>query len=209
MNLENLRSFNVDAGIDGRPSGIVHSVFQMSDWEKMHTCNAFRHLTKIVLHVNATIPSDGGWTNTLIYAKIQPILGSARSLAHLDLGLDPPLDIPRSAVSELPALLGTHCWPHLHTLNLRNMIVLEIELVEFLHQHTSSFGSFSIHYVLLFGAKFDSYDQRRLWQSGFRSISVIPLTQLLIEIRFVSDEGDSVDRYWHESDATTINQFLV
>ena len=109
LNLEHLRSFNVDAGIDGRPSGIVHSVFQMSDWEKMYTCNAFWHLTKIVLHVNVTIPSDGGWTNTLIYAKIQAILGSARSLAHLDLGLDPPLDIPRSAVSELPALLGTHC----------------------------------------------------------------------------------------------------
>ena len=45
-------------------------------------------------------------------------------------------------------------------------------------------------------------------QSAFRSISVIPLTQLLIEIRFVSDEGDSVDRYWHESDATTINPFF-
>ena len=61
----------------------------------------------------------------------------------------------------------------------------------------------------LVGAKLESYDQRRLWQSAFRSISVIPLTQLLIEIRFVSDEGDSVDRYWHESNATTINPFLV
>ena len=38
---------------------------------------------------------------------------------------------------------------------------------------------------------------------------MIPLTQLLIEIRFVSDEGDSVDRYWRESDVTTINHFLV
>ena len=89
------------------------------------------------------------------------------------------------------------------------MIVLETELVEFLHEHTSSLRSLSIHYVLLFGAKFESYDQRRLWQSAFRSIRVIPLTQLLIKIRFFNDEGDSVDRYWHESDATTINQFLV
>ena len=38
---------------------------------------------------------------------------------------------------------------------------------------------------------------------------MIRLTQLLIEIRFVSDEGDSIDRYRHESDASTINQLLV
>lgn len=92
LDLRNLHSFRIDSADDHGVRGITHEVFQLAPMELMHTWNAFRGLTQIVLQLNQTYHSpERLFRYSMERGNIALILGSAHNLTDLELSFTVPL----------------------------------------------------------------------------------------------------------------------
>lgn len=179
----------------------------MTSTESIRTCNVFRHLTIINLHID---PQNGKaqwkWPRSLDRGNVALVLNAAKGLKHLDLGFN----IANTEIPEIAKLLGPLTWPSLRCLGLTNMFLEEDELITFLTRHIGTLESISSCFMSPFkhhpqDLEFADWipDSRKC---AFRSMSALTLTELCI----YSNGGlHPVRGHWHSDDRAKFNHFLA
>lgn len=144
LDLRQLRTFTVGAATE---SSVSYTILEMANTELMHTCNAFRHLASIDLHIDAQNGNpEWNWAKVLDGGNVAQVLTATKSLKHLDLGFE----VRRTEIRELAKMLGPLTWPSLRYLGLRKTVVEKDELVAFVTRHSSTIESISLEFIMLF-----------------------------------------------------------